>query len=51
MIQLLWFEFAFLFLFMLLGLKPDEVDQWKESLHTYEKGKRTKKPFGKNYLP
>lgn len=26
----------------------DELDAWKAEMHTYEKNKRTKKPFGKN---
>lgn len=32
---------------MLLALGQVDLDQWKESLHSYEKGKRTKRPFGK----
>lgn len=26
----------------------DELDAWKAEMHSYEKSKRTKKPFGKN---
>lgn len=32
---------------MLLGLSQSEIEDWKASLHTYEKVKRTKRPFGK----
>ncbi len=31
---------------MLLGLKQEELDDWKVSMHAYEKAKRTKRPFG-----
>lgn len=26
----------------------DDLNAWKTEMHTYEKGKRTKKPFGKS---
>lgn len=26
----------------------DDVNTWKNEMHLYEKGKRTKKPFGKS---
>ena len=27
---------------------PDQLNAWKADIYTYEKNKRTKKPFGKS---
>jgi hypothetical protein len=32
----------------MLERTPDELEQWKSEMKTYEKNKRTKKPFGKS---
>ena len=32
---------------MLLAPKQEQLDQWSQSLHSYEKSKRTKHPFGR----
>lgn len=32
---------------MIFDKTTDELDAWKAEMHSYEKGKRTKKPFGK----
>lgn len=32
----------------MLERSTDEIEGWKADMHTYEKDKRTKKPFGKS---
>ena len=36
---------------MIFTKTTDELDAWKAEMHAYEKGKRTKKPFGKTVAP
>ena len=32
---------------MLVGYSEEDLQSWRAGLYRYEKGKRTKKPFGK----
>ena len=32
----------------MLETQTNQIDEWKKELHAYEKGKRTKKPYGKS---
>lgn len=33
---------------MIFEKTPEELNAWKNEMRDYEKGKRTKKPFGKS---
>ena len=36
---------------MLVGCSEKDLQQWKNEMYGYEKNKRTKKPFGKEFSP
>ena len=36
---------------MLVGFSGQDLQEWKDGMHKYEKNKRTKKPFGKEFSP
>ncbi len=36
---------------MLIGDNSAEIEEWRSSMHQYEKSKRTKKPFGREFKP